>query len=53
MYDASRDIARIPLEKHMSLPEAAAEERFRVFVAGDVLMMHWDRGGYGVKIRNR
>ena len=53
MYDASKDIARIPLEKHMSLPAAAAEERFRVFVAGDVLMMHWDRGGYGVKIKNR
>ena len=53
MYDASKDIARIPLEKHMSLPASAAEERFRVFVAGDVLMMHWDRGGYGVKIRNK
>jgi hypothetical protein len=50
-HDASKDVARIPLEKHMALPAAAMEERFRVFVQGDMLMMHWDRGGYGVKIR--
>ncbi len=48
-YDASRDVARIPLEKHMSLP--GSEERFRVFVENGVLMMHWDRGGYGVPIK--
>jgi hypothetical protein len=35
----------------MTLPAAAMEERFRVFVQGDMLMMHWDRGGYGAKIR--
>jgi hypothetical protein len=33
----------------MSLPES--EERFRIFVQNDMLMMHWDRGGYGVKIK--
>ncbi len=53
MYDASKDVARIPVQKHMSLPAEAAEERFRVFVAGDMLMMHWDRGGYGVKISSK
>jgi hypothetical protein len=50
-YDATKDVARIPLEKHMNLP--ASEERFRIFVDGDRLMMHWDRGGYGVSIRAR
>lgn len=48
-YDASKDVARIPLDPHMSLPEV--EERFRIFVQNDMLMMHWDRGGYGVKIK--
>ncbi len=47
-YDSSKDVARIPLQPHMSLPNS--EERFRIFVQGDMLMMHWDRGGYGVKI---
>lgn len=50
-YDASRDVARIPVEKHMSLP--TSEERFRVFVEGGVLMMHWDRGGFGVRISEK
>jgi hypothetical protein len=49
-YDPSKDVARIPLETHSSLP--TAEERFRIFVDGDVLMLHWDRAGYGVRIRN-
>lgn len=53
MYDASKDVAKIPVEKHMSLPASATEERFRVFVAGDVLMMHWDRGGYAVRIKSK
>lgn len=35
----------------MNLPEP--EERFRIFVQGDMLMMHWDRGGYGVRIREK
>jgi hypothetical protein len=47
-YDKAQDLVRIPLELHMNLP--TPEERFRIFVAGDKLMMHWDRGGYGVKI---
>ncbi|MGQ0538245.1 MAG: DUF2911 domain-containing protein [Gemmatimonadaceae bacterium] len=51
MYDQSKDLVRIPVEAHMSLPEGEGEERFRIFVAGDMLMMHWDKGGYGVKIR--
>lgn len=48
-YDASKDLVRIPLDPHMSLPNT--EERFRIFVQGDMLMLHWDRGGYGVKIK--
>lgn len=47
-YDKAQDLVRIPLELHMNLP--TAEERFRIFMAGDKLMMHWDRGGYGVKV---
>ena len=48
MYDAKQDVARIPLVPHMSLP--VSEERFRIFVQGDVLMLHWDKGGYGVQV---
>lgn len=51
VYDQTKDVARIPLETHMKLP--LAEERFRIMVAGDNLMMHWDHGGYGVKIRSK
>jgi phosphopantetheinyl transferase (holo-ACP synthase) len=47
-HDGTKDVARIPLESHMKLP--TSEERFRIFVAGDMLMMHWDKGGYGVKL---
>lgn len=47
-HDAAQDLARVPLQLHMSLPQA--EERFRIFVEDDMLMLHWDRGGYGVKI---
>lgn len=47
-HDATKDVARIPLQTHMKLPNS--EERFRIFVDGDMLMMHWDRGGYGVKL---
>jgi hypothetical protein len=50
-YDSSKDLVRIPLDAHMSLPEP--EERFRIFVQNDMLMMHWDRGGYGVKIKSK
>ncbi len=50
-YDGSKDLVRIPLDPHMSLP--ASEERFRIFVQSDMLMMHWDRGGYGVKIKSK
>ncbi|HJU74850.1 MAG TPA: DUF2911 domain-containing protein [Gemmatimonadaceae bacterium] len=49
VYDSTKNVARIPVEAHMSLP--AEEERFRIFVQGDQLMMHWDRGGYGVKLK--
>ena len=47
-YDATQDLVKIPLTPHMALKEP--EERFRLFVQGDQLMMHWDRGGYGVTI---
>lgn len=50
-YDASKDVVRVPLEKHTSLP--SSEERFRIFVQGDMLMMHWDTAGYGVKVTPR
>lgn len=50
-YDSSKDLVRIPLDAHKSLPES--EERFRIFVQNDMLMMHWDRGGYGVKIKSK
>ena len=49
VHDRSQDIARIPLQLHMNLP--ASEERFHIFVQGDMLMMHWDRGGYGVRMQ--
>lgn len=39
---------RITLDVHMSLP--TPEERFRTFLQNHMLMMHWDRGGSGVKI---
>lgn len=47
-HDAAQDLVRIPLQLHMNLRES--EERFRIFLAGETLMMHWDRGGYGVKV---
>lgn len=50
-YDGSKDLVRIPLDPHVSLP--ASEERFRIFVQNDMLMMHWDRGGYGVTIKSK
>jgi hypothetical protein len=48
-YDAAQDLVRIPVEKHAGL--GTVEERYHVFLAGDMLMMHWDTGGYGVKIK--
>lgn len=49
MWDPAEDLVRAPLDKHMNLP--APEERFRIFFQGDILMLHWDRGGYGVRVR--
>lgn len=48
-YDAAQDLVRIPVEKHAGM--GTVEERYRVFMAGGMLMMHWDTGGYGVKIK--
>ena len=48
-YDAAQDLVRIPVEKHTGM--GTVEERYRVFMAGGMLMMHWDTGGYGVKIK--
>jgi len=48
-YPKSTEVARIPLEAHAGL--AVAEERFHIFMQGDMLMMHWDRSGYGVRIK--
>lgn len=47
-YDAKQDLAKVPLQLHMALKEP--EERFHIFIAGDMLMMHWANGGYGVRI---
>lgn len=40
---------KIPVEAHMAL--STSEERFHIFLAGEKLMMHWDKGGYGTTIR--
>jgi hypothetical protein len=48
-FDRGQDLARIPVDKRMNVPNA--EERFRIFVQGDMLMMHCGRRGYGVRIR--
>ena len=48
-YDRSQDVARIPVDAQMN--QANVEERFRIYVRGDRLMMHWDRGGYDVRVR--
>jgi hypothetical protein len=48
-WDPAEDLVRVPLAKHMNLP--TAEERLHIFVQGDMLMMHWDKGGYGVKVK--
>lgn len=49
VHDASKDLARIPVQPRMSLP--TAEERFTISVRGNELLMQWDRGGYGVTIK--
>lgn len=48
-WDPAQDLVRVPLEPHMNL--ATFEERFRIFFQGDMLMFHWDKGGYGVRVR--
>lgn len=48
-WDPAMDLVKVPVEQHMNLP--AQEERFRIFVQGDMLMMHWGNGGYGVKVK--
>ena len=48
-YDRSQDVARIPVDAQMNL--ANVEERFRIYMRADRLMMHWDRGGYDVRVR--
>lgn len=48
-WDPADDIAKIPVQKHMNLP--TDEERFHIFIADGMLMMHWGTGGYGVSIK--
>lgn len=48
-WDPAADIAKIPVQKHMNLP--TDEERFHIFIADGMLMMHWGNGGYGVSIK--
>lgn len=50
-YDAKQDVARVPLQLRMNLQDA--EERFRLSFQGDLLMIQWDKGGYGVKVESR
>jgi len=50
-WDPADDVAKIPVQKHMNLPEV--EERFHLFIENGMLMMHWDKGGYGVSIKAR
>jgi hypothetical protein len=50
-YDPSKDLVRIPIQKHTGSP--AGEDRFRVRVEGDRLLMLWDDGGYEVELRRR
>jgi hypothetical protein len=50
-YDPSKDLVRIPIQKHTGAP--AGEDRFRVRVEGDRLLMLWDDGGYEVELRRR
>ena len=48
-YDASKDLVRILVRKHVGPP--AGEERFRVLVQSGKLLMLWDEGGYEVDLR--
>ncbi len=48
-WDPANDIAKISVQKHMSLP--TEEERFHIFIENGMLMMHWGNGGYGVSIK--
>ena len=49
VYDATKDVARIPVETQPM--RAVSEERFKVSIEGDRLLMTWDRGGYSVRVR--
>jgi hypothetical protein len=48
-WDPADDLVRVPLEKHMGL--TTSEERLHIFIQGDMLMMHWGTGGYGVRLK--
>jgi hypothetical protein len=48
-FSKSTEVVRIALERHLNLP--TTEERFHIFIEGDMLMFHWDKAGYGVKIK--
>ena len=50
-WDPAMDLVKVPVEAHMKLP--TQEERFRIFFQGDMLMMHWANGGYGVKVKSK
>lgn len=47
-YDPSKDVARIPIQRRSGSP---VEDRFRVRVDGDRLLMLWDDGGYEVAVK--
>lgn len=48
-YNPRRDVFRIPLQRVEGL--ATVEERLRLSVTEESLLIHWDRGGYRVGVR--
>ena len=49
MYDPAQDLARVPLDDHTGI--SPSEERWHVFFQGDLLVMQWGDGGFGVRVR--
>lgn len=49
VYDATKDVAKIPMEWVGSFP--TSEDRFRLYFDGDKFTAQWDRGGYRVQVK--
>ena len=50
-YDGKKDVARIAVTAQPTRP--TPEERFKVSIEGDQMLMTWDRGGYAVSIMEK